>query len=86
MADQPLINPNWLIDPADVAVAIAGYKRVRQLFATKALAPVLIGPEYFPGPSVQTDAEIYYSSVRVSTPCFMPRLLVRWERRAIPRL
>ena len=58
MHDQPLINPNWLTDPADVQVAIAGYKRVRQLFATQAMAPVLIGPEYFPGPSVQTDAEI----------------------------
>ena len=58
MHDQPLINPNWLTDPADVQVAIAGYKRVRQLFATKAMAPVLIGPEYFPGPSVQTDAQL----------------------------
>lgn len=60
MADQPLINPNWLTDPADVQVAIAGYKRVRQMFATKAMAPVLIGPEYFPGPSVQTDAELLH--------------------------
>ncbi|KAL6719409.1 hypothetical protein ACLMJK_003649 [Lecanora helva] len=58
MADAPLINPNWLTHPADVAVAVAGYKRTRQLFATKAMAPVLIGPEAFPGPSVQTDAEI----------------------------
>ncbi|CAD6593798.1 MAG: hypothetical protein ASARMPREDX12_007673 [Alectoria sarmentosa] len=60
MADQPLINPNWLTDPTDVQVAIAGYKRVRELFATKAMAPILIGPEYFPGPSVQTDAEILH--------------------------
>lgn len=60
MADPPVINPNWLTHPADVSVAIAGYKRVRELFATKAMAPVLIGPEYFPGPSVQTDAEILH--------------------------
>ena len=60
MADAPLINPNWLTDPADIAVAIAGYKRTRQLFATKAMAPVLIGQEAFPGPSVQTDAEILH--------------------------
>ena len=60
MADQPVINPNWLTDPTDVQVAIAGYKRVRQLFATKAMAPVLIGPEYFPGPSVKTDAELLH--------------------------
>ena len=58
MADPPLINPNWLTDPTDVQVAIAGYKRVRELFATSALAPVLIGPEYFPGPSVQTDSQL----------------------------
>lgn len=59
-ADAPLINPNWLTDPADVAVAIAGYKRARQLFATKALAPILIGPEYFPGAQVSTDDEILH--------------------------
>ena len=58
MADPPLINPNWLTDPTDVQVAIAAYKRVRELFATSALAPVLIGPEYFPGPSVQTDSQL----------------------------
>ena len=58
MADPPLINPNWLTDPTDVQVAIAGYKRVRELFATSALAPVLIGPEYFPGSSVQTDSQL----------------------------
>jgi len=60
MADAPLINPNWLTDPADVAVAIAGYKRVRQLFATQALAPILIGPEFFPGTQVSTDDEILH--------------------------
>ncbi|MCJ1462395.1 hypothetical protein MMC07_000996 [Pseudocyphellaria aurata] len=57
-ADPPIINPNWLTHPADVAVAVAGYKRVRQMFATKAMAPILIGPETFPGPSVNTDKEI----------------------------
>lgn len=57
-ADPPVINPNWLTHPADVAVAIAGYKRVRQLFATEAMKPVLIGQEYFLGPNVTTDDEI----------------------------
>ena len=59
-ADPPLINPNWLTHPTDVAVAIAGYKRVRQLLATKAIKPVLIGPEYFPGANVTTDEEILH--------------------------
>ena len=57
-ADPPVINPNWLTHPADVAVAIAGYKRVRQLFATEAMKPILIGPEYFPGANITTDDEI----------------------------
>lgn len=58
MADPPILNPNWLTDPADQEVAVAGYKRVRALLNTTAMDPVLIGSEYFPGNSVQTDAEI----------------------------
>lgn len=59
MADPPLIDPNWLTHPADQAVAVAAYKRVRQLFHTTAMQPVLIGPEYFPGEDrVQSDEEI----------------------------
>jgi choline dehydrogenase len=57
--DLPLINPNWLTSPTDQQVAIAGYKRARQAFASKAMQPALADPvEYFPGPTVQTDAEI----------------------------
>ena len=54
----PVINPNWLTDPQDQAIAIAGYKRARQIFHTSAMAPILIGPENFPGVAVQTDAQI----------------------------
>ncbi|CRK04339.1 hypothetical protein BN1708_009656, partial [Verticillium longisporum] len=57
--DLPLINPNWLTDPTDVAVAIATYKRLRAAFATDAMKGVLVGGgEYFPGAAVQTDAQI----------------------------
>lgn len=52
MADPPLINPQWLTSPTDQAVAVAGYKRVRQLFNTAAMQPVLLGSEYFPGSNV----------------------------------
>ncbi|KAL8678283.1 MAG: hypothetical protein Q9186_005364, partial [Xanthomendoza sp. 1 TL-2023] len=54
----PLINPNWLSSPTDQAVAIAGYKRARALFESSAMKPVLIDPEYFPGPGMKTDAQI----------------------------
>ena len=58
MTDPPLINPNWLTHPTDVQVAIAAFKRARAVYASKAMKPVLIGDEYFPGPQVQTDAQI----------------------------
>lgn len=57
-ADLPLINPNFLTHPTDVEVAVAGFKRSRQLMASKAVAPVIIGEEYFPGSTVQSDDEI----------------------------
>ena len=43
-----------------MVVAVAGYKRVRELFATKVMTPILIGAEYFPGLSVQTDADFLH--------------------------
>lgn len=60
MSDPPLINPNWLTHPTDQQVAIAGYKRARAVFRTKAMQPILIGPEYFPGAAlgVNTDQQI----------------------------
>lgn len=59
IGDLPIVNPNWLTDPTDQSVAIAAYKRVRQAFASNAMRPVLADTtEYFPGPSVQTDAQI----------------------------
>ncbi|KAK3300374.1 uncharacterized protein B0H64DRAFT_14039 [Chaetomium fimeti] len=59
-ADPPLINPNFLSAPADVEIAVAGYKRVREFWATEAMRPFLVGeqPEAFPGPEVASDAEI----------------------------
>lgn len=57
--DLPLIDPKWLTDPTDVAVALATFKRLRQVFATNAMKPVLADTkEYFPGPAVTTDAKI----------------------------
>ncbi len=60
MSEHPVINPNWLTHPTDQAVAVAGFKRARQLFQTEAMSPIIIGPEYFPGVglSVETDAQI----------------------------
>lgn len=54
----PLINPNWLTEQSDVDVMVASFKRIRQFYATKAMQSFVIGPEYFPGKSVSTDAQI----------------------------
>ncbi|KAL2879764.1 hypothetical protein SGCOL_004807 [Colletotrichum sp. CLE4] len=57
--DLPLIDPKWLTDPTDVAVAVATFKRLRQAFASNAMKPVLAdNKEYFPGAKVETDAQI----------------------------
>ncbi|KAL8840971.1 MAG: hypothetical protein Q9176_003543 [Flavoplaca citrina] len=56
-ADPPVIDPNWLTHPRDVQLAIAAFKRQRQLWA-EYLGNSTIGEEYFPGPAVQSDAEI----------------------------
>lgn len=57
--DLPLIDPKWLTDPTDQAVAVAAFKRLRQAFGSSAMKPVLADTkEYFPGSSVSTDAQI----------------------------
>lgn len=58
MRDQPLINPNWFTSPTDIEVVIAGFKRLRDIFGNDAMKPVTLGPEYYPGANVTTDAQI----------------------------
>ncbi|KNG48376.1 gmc oxidoreductase [Stemphylium lycopersici] len=58
-AQLPAIDPGWLTDATDQAVAVAAYKRMRQAFATDAMKAGLEDTqEYFPGPGVQTDEQI----------------------------
>ncbi|KAL9629342.1 MAG: hypothetical protein Q9204_005326, partial [Flavoplaca sp. TL-2023a] len=58
-ADPPLINPNWLTARADMDVAIAGFKRVREFWNTDPMREFRVGEdEAFPGLQVQSDAEI----------------------------
>lgn len=58
--DPPLINLNWLSDPADIEVAVTAVKRLRAAWASPfANTPGFkIGPETAPGDAVQTDEEI----------------------------
>ena len=64
-ADQPLINPNWLTHPTDQQVAVAAYKRTREVFSTPVMHQIIVGPEIYPGTQVQTDEEIL-NTIRLS--------------------
>lgn len=55
---HPEVNPAWLTDPRDMEVLIAGFKRVRDMFNTDAVAPALIGDEVYPGKKVTSDEQI----------------------------
>ncbi|KAL1654509.1 hypothetical protein SLS61_003113 [Didymella pomorum] len=56
--DPPVINLNWLSDPADGEVLVAAFKRVRQAWNSSAIAGIIAGPEITPGDAVTTDAQI----------------------------
>lgn len=60
VSDPPLINLNWLSDPADMELAVAAIKRLRAAWASPfANTPGFkLGPEASPGDAVQTDEEI----------------------------
>ncbi|KAI7571020.1 GMC oxidoreductase [Hortaea werneckii] len=47
---------NWLTDPRDKEVAIAAFKRTRQIW--DAMSDIVSGEEYRPGPGVQSDEAI----------------------------
>ncbi|KAF1968846.1 alcohol oxidase [Bimuria novae-zelandiae CBS 107.79] len=57
-ADNPIISPNWLLDPRDQEQIIAAFRRARQVFTQKETRPIVIGDEVFPGLDVQSDAQI----------------------------
>ncbi|KAI1364948.1 putative glucose-methanol-choline oxidoreductase [Xylaria arbuscula] len=57
-AVAPLINPNFFIDRTDIEVSVAGFKRAREFWRTKAMRSFTIGDEVFPGNNVSTDAQI----------------------------
>lgn len=63
--DQPLINPNWLTHPTDQQVAVAAYRRAREVFSTPIMQKIIVGPEIYPGMQVQTDEEIL-NTIRLS--------------------
>ncbi|KAH7305267.1 glucose-methanol-choline oxidoreductase [Stachybotrys elegans] len=56
-AINPVISPNWLLDKRDQELAIAAFRRGRQLFQVEAMKPIVI-TEAYPGNAIESDAEI----------------------------
>ncbi|TVY17343.1 Dehydrogenase patE [Lachnellula arida] len=58
IAISPVVNPNFLADPRDQEVAIAAFKRARQVFQANSILPIIVGAEAYPGANITTDAQI----------------------------
>lgn len=53
--NNPIVSPNWLLTTPDQELAIQGLKRARELIAASGIS---VGPEFSPGPNVQSDSDI----------------------------
>lgn len=59
MADKPIVNPDWLDDPRDQDLVLQAWHRLRGIFASSSIQPVLIGEEAYPGfANATTDEQI----------------------------
>lgn len=57
-SDPPLISPNWLTHPSDMQLAIVGFKRLREFWASKVMSNIKVGEEFIPGLNISTDEQI----------------------------
>jgi len=57
-ARNPVVDPRWLDDPRDKEMAVAAFRRCRQIIASETMQLVVDGPELLPGEKYQTDEEI----------------------------
>lgn len=55
--EEPLIDPNYLSEPADLRHSIDGFKLAREILSQSSLASITKA-EHLPRPSVRSDAEI----------------------------
>ena len=67
----PIIQPNYLAEPSDRHVLLAGMKLARQLLRTKPLEPYY-DFEAYPGPHVTTDDELLACAKERGTTTFHP--------------
>ena len=55
--EKPAIQPNYLSDPNDISVLLAGTKFTREIFAQSAISQHSV-VETLPGPDVRTDDQL----------------------------
>lgn len=67
-ATNPVIHSGLLSDKRDQEIAVAAFKRARQIAAAKALQPIMAGPEAYPGADVSTDAQILDHIMKTTAP------------------
>lgn len=67
----PLIDPNYLADPHDLAMSVQGVKMMREIMAQSAFAPYLC-KEHLPGIDNPTDADIEDYIRRFGRTCYHP--------------
>ncbi|KAF7177335.1 hypothetical protein CNMCM7691_005294 [Aspergillus felis] len=58
MNTPPVIDPQWLVDPTDVDLAVQSFKRQRQVWEVLVKMGVADAHEAYPGAHVQTDSQI----------------------------
>lgn len=68
--DAPLIQPNLLCDPNDVAVSLTGLKLARATANQFAATTQWLDTEFAPGPNVITDAQLIDYMNQTSVPDF----------------
>jgi choline dehydrogenase len=81
--DAPLIQTNYLADPLDRRVLVAGMKLARRLLSSEALSPYF-EREDFPGPGVQSDAELLAAATQRAQTTFHPGCTCRMGPRSDP--
>ncbi|MBN8901922.1 MAG: hypothetical protein J0H57_12885, partial [Rhodospirillales bacterium] len=65
------IDPNYLSDPADERVLLAGMRFTREIFAAPAIAQHAVA-ETLPGPDVQSDAALLDYARQMGTTIYHP--------------
>jgi choline dehydrogenase len=71
VADAPIIQPNYLSDPRDLAVAADAIRLTRRIVAAPALAAYK-PTEYKPGLDYQHEEDLYRAAAEIGTTIFHP--------------